>query len=771
MSDELNKIEEGEEFAQVTDESVSVLETDTGLRADFLDEIPGSADAEVIAKLEAEEELPEIFDDVEEEAEEMFLWGLRKEKRRRMRTILISLFVVGALVVGFFLRHYITMSEGWHRGSAGTYYVSDGERVTGLQLIDGTVYLFDEKGNILEGPAEADGKIYYATKEGIVKGVAEINGEPYYFSEEDGVLRRGFYTEKGIAYFRNSHGFAEPGVRTIDDRIYYCAEDGELIFGWTEFDEGIRYFRPADYTMATGIEPIEEESYLFDWNGYLQTGFIRDDEHCYYADENGVLAFGRTKIDGKDYYLADDGAALNGVTEADNSAWYFKDNQYCFGWIEDESGRYYGGVTGLYTGTHTLDGREYYFEEDYHLARGWITRGESKYYYDMEGIMLTGWQTIDDNQYCFADSGELYTGEREIAGVTYLFREDGVYYDGFVDTEIGHQYFVRGYLQTGVTKIEDKYYYLNKDGIPTGGMQKVDGLLAWYREDGSAETGWKTYENKKYYLGDNGVMRVGNNVIGGKRYYLSREGGFLAAGWHTDGGKFYSYQDGTMAVGAVRIDGVLYGFTDSGYLYAEAGLKKIGGKLRYVYADGKIAVNTEMTVSGRPYKIDANGVATVKFGQITEANLDEYLKYIVETEVGTKDIRSLYNWVRRKIPVYSYYSSDTKSARTLAIEALNRGNGACWHYAALMTLVLQAAGYDARVVKGGGHSYAVHHWTIVKQNGQWLHIDAMRFDASVFLVTDANLKNFKHWYTKSTIGPQKGKSGYTDNYYYGYTLP
>lgn len=771
MSDELNKIEEGEEFAQVTGEPVSVSETDAVLRADFLDEIPGSADAEVIAKLEAEEDLPEVFDDIEEEAEEEFLTGLQQEKRRRMRTILVSLFIIGALLAGFFLRHYITMSEGWHRGSAGTYFVNNGERVTGLQLIDGVVYLFDGKGFLLEGPAEADGKIYYSTKDGIKKGVAEINGEAYYFSEEDGVLRRGFYTENGVAYFRNSHGFAEPGVRAVGTSKYFCAEDGRLIAGWVEFDEGLRYFKPSDYTMVTGIVPIDEESYLFDWNGYLKTGFIRDDEHCYYASENGVLSFGRTKVDGTDYYFAEDGAALNGVNEVGNSAWYFKENRYCFGWIEDESGRYYGGVTGLYTGVHTLDGREYYFEDDYHLARGWITRGESKYYYDTEGIMLTGWQTIDDNRYCFAASGELYTGEREIEGVTYLFREDGVYYDGFVDTEIGHQYYVRGYLQTGVTKIEEKYYYLNKDGIPTGGMQTVNGLPAWYLEDGSAETGWKNYEGKKYYLGTDGVMNVGNTVINGKHYYLSREGGFLEAGWHTDGGKFYSYQDGTMAVGVVRISNVLYAFSDAGYLITKEGLQKVGGKLRYVYSDGRVAVNTEMTVSGKPYKMDANGVATVKFGQITEATLDEYLKYIVEVEVGSKDIRALYNWVRRKIPVYSYYSSADKGPRTLAIEALNRGNGACWHYAALMTLVLKAAGYDARVVKGGGHSYAVHHWTVVWQNGQWLHIDAMRFDASVFLVTDANLKNFKHWYTKSTIGPQKGKSGYTDNYYYGYTLP
>ena len=94
MSDELNKIEEGEEFAQVTGEPVSVSETDAVLRADFLDEIPGSADAEVIAKLEAEEDLPEIFDDIEEEAEEEFLTGLQQEKRRRMRTILVSLFII-----------------------------------------------------------------------------------------------------------------------------------------------------------------------------------------------------------------------------------------------------------------------------------------------------------------------------------------------------------------------------------------------------------------------------------------------------------------------------------------------------------------------------------------------------------------------------------------------------------------------------------------------------------------------------------------------------
>ena len=142
---------------------------------------------------------------------------------------------------------------------------------------------------------------------------------------------------------------------------------------------------------------------------------------------------------------------------------------------------------------------------------------------------------------------------------------------------------------------------------------------------------------------------------------------------------------------------------------------------------------------------------------------------MIDNEIKSKDIKALYNWVKRKVGYYSYYSSGSKSVKTLAVEAINKRCGACWHYASLMTMLLKAAGYDARVIKGGGHSYAEHWWTIVKKDGQWMHIDAMR--SNVYMVTTEKLKQYTYTYTDSRYGPKKGTSGYTAEYYYGYTMP
>ena len=206
----------------------------------------------------------------------------------------------------------------------------------------------------------------------------------------------------------------------------------------------------------------------------------------------------------------------------------------------------------------------------------------------------------------------------------------------------------------------------------------------------------------------------------------------------------------------------------NGYLITKEGLQKVGGQQRYVYASGQLAVNTQITVGGRVYNVDGNGVATVRFGTITEENLDEYLQYVIETEVGSRSISALAGWVRRKISYYSYYSSGSKGIRTLAIEGLNKGCGACWHYASLMTLVLRAAGYEAKVIKGGGHTYAEHNWTAVYTGGAWQYVDAMR---NTTLMTQAALDAVTFYYTDSRYGPRPGQANYTDKYYYGYTKP
>ena len=704
--------------------------------------------------------------------EEDFLKFVRAQFKSKKIRMLIAISIFGLLLAGAFFWGYMRHLNGWHEDSNGRYYLINRNRLTGMKKIDNVIYLFDNNGYVIEGAAEYDGKIYYSSRQGLQNGSVNIDGEEYFFDENDNSLRRGFYSINGLRFYRNSHGFAEEGIREVNGKIYLMTDGGRLLSGWLRSDKGTRYFTPSDCSMLTGFQTISGEHYFFDWNGYVQKGFIRDEQTCYYAEEqNGAFRYGKLSIDGTDYLLLEDGTSLNGISAAeDGSSWFFRDNAYCYGWINDETGTFYCGENGLYIGPQVIDGRDFYFEEDFRLAKGWVNREGDVYFFDDDGAMLTGWQTIEDKKYCFADTGVMYTGEQVIDKVKYFFAEDGAYYDGFVDNEIGHQYFEKGFLQTGVKKIDGKYYYLNKDGVPTGGKQTVNGLLAMYEDDGTAVSGWQTVDDKKYYFNDDGTMMAGNVSINGKRYYLSREGGFLPEGWHTDGGKFYCYADGTLATGVSKIGGVLYGFGDNGILISKEGVQKVSGELRYVYADGKLAVNTEKVYSNTVYSIDGNGVARQKFGTITDANLDEYLDYVINVELNSKDIKVLYNWVKNRIRSYRYWSSDGKGMRALAIEALNnsRRDGACWHYASLMTLILQKAGYEAKIVVGGGHMYSVHQWTAVKVNGEWKYIDAMK--PNVFLYSQAQLDAVPYTFSKG-FGPHPEQDNYQGQYYYGYTKP
>lgn len=739
--------------------------------------VPAETPAEAEAPVEAEAvptETPTGAEAAPAEAPEKQLTEeemravLHAKKRSRTIKLVAMLGIAGLLIAGTVLWIYFKSVSGWHDSSEGRYYLTQTGRVTGLNKIDGKIYIFDNNGYIIEGPAEIDGSIYYSTANGIVKGTVLIDGVEYYFSEEDGTLNRGFFRKEGVTYYRNAYGFVEDGIREINGSIYLIAKDGRLLSGWTDIGEGMRFFASSDNTMMVGFREIDGEQYFFDWNGYVGKGFLRTDNTCFYGEEqNGALQFGRLMVDEVEYYLTEDGQILNGVGMVDDTAWYFKDNAFVYGWIEDESGRFYCGEDGMYQGAQVIDGRAYYFEEDYRLARGWIMRGENRYFFDDEGAMVTGWQEIEEKTYCFAETGELYIGEKTIDGTKYMFAEDGAYYDGFVLSEEGNQYFDKGYLQTGVTKIEDKYYFLNDKGIPTGGIQKVNGLLAAYDANGIATPGWKTIEEKKYYFGPDGIMLHGSVSINGKRYYLSKEGGFLTPGWHTDGGKMYVYNDGTIATGVVRVDGALHAFSDAGILITKEGLQKVGGKLRYVYSSGKIAVSTTITVSGVTYEVDANGVASQKFKPITTNNIDEYLTYVLNNELANKEIRTIYNWVRKKVGYYSYYGSGSVGLKTLSVEALNKGCGACWHYAGLLAYTLQKAGYNAIVIKGGGHTYGEHQWVAVQSGGQWLYIDAMR--DNVYMLTQAQLDAQKFNYSVGH-GPTPEVGG-THCYYYGYKDP
>ncbi len=644
----------------------------------------------------------------------------RKKKHTLLWVLLsiLGLAVIAALVFCYFY----FFSDGWHTGKAGTSYISSFKKLTGLQTIDNKTYIFDGNGYLMQGTVVVDNNIYYSTPEGIAYGEVEIEGVTYLFDKKDGVLRQGFFEAEDGRYYHNELGFPESGMRVIDEKVYYLNNDGKLMSGWVSGNAGTRYFSSTDYTMVKGIYEINGEKHIFDENGYVLYGLQKTDEYAYYADElSSAFVYGFKEIDGKNYYFDKSGKILNGVCDLDGKKWYMTDGYVATGWFDVNDEIVYATEDGLTIGSLHIDGEEYRFDENGYLITGWEERDGVIRYYNYDGVMLVGWQTI--------------------FGKTYYFDEDGA-------------------LATGLHTIGETLYCFNEDGTIFSGWHDVDGA--------------------NFYFGEDGAKRTGMTTIDGKLYYLSVSGGFLKPGWQEwRGQKFYTIEDGSLLIGFNTIDGLNYLFGADGYMLT--GVQKVDGIRRY-FKPGSGEMLYDTTING--IVIDKNGVASASFEVITEENLDDYLAYVIKTN-GTS-MEALYKWIQKTVPVYSYYSEAKVMSlrkegklneldRYLSIEAINKGKGACWHYASLTKLLFNAAGYTTEIVKGGGHSAGEHNWNVVWQDGQWKHIDSMRMAVRIFCITDTDLKNYKYTYVVKGKGPHPENiekyGSYTDVYYYGYTLP
>lgn len=106
-----------------------------------------------------------------------------------------------------------------------------------------------------------------------------------------------------------------------------------------------------------------------------------------------------------------------------------------------------------------------------------------------------GWNTYEGDRYYVSD-GELLTGWQEIDGQRYYFDDDGV-------------------MAYTVTKIGNKNYFFNEDGLSPTGWQKVN----IETEDGPVTL--------TYYVKNDGTVASNFTKIGGKRYLFSNEHSYI----------------------------------------------------------------------------------------------------------------------------------------------------------------------------------------------------------------------------------------------------
>ena len=229
------------------------------------------------------------------------------------------------------------LKKGVFTISSGTYYVDVNNGMTSndwVQLPNGGWAWAQSSGAFVSGwYTTPNGKTWYFDpsdpQHPAIIGETEINGQSYYFDSGYGLLKNGW-------------------VHRTDGSWSWAGESGALQSGWKHMPNGKWfYFDPKDpyHRMLVGV--------------------IQTSSGTYYIDESaGMTANNWVQLpEGGWAWAQSSGAFASGwYTTPNGKTWYFDPAKPSH---------------PAYTGEHTIDGKDYYFDAGYGLARNqWITRSD-----------------------------------------------------------------------------------------------------------------------------------------------------------------------------------------------------------------------------------------------------------------------------------------------------------------------------------------------------------------------------------------------------------
>lgn len=583
----------------------------------------------------------------------------------------------------------VTIEAGgaWESENGVRYYVTDeGKRLTGKQVIDGASYVFDNDGAVMRYEYYYDGAWYLTDGDGAVYTNAfySRDGITTYYSEDGGARAGWIQDPEGRTYYQNltadEHCVLATGVTTVEGKTYLFGADGvqNTGSGWVDgvhIENGI---------VSTGMQTIDGKTYIIAANGVPNTGEFVYDGKTYYADADGVVytdAF-RTLDDGTIRYYGVDGQAVSGWLEHDGGRYYQNENLvlltgrqlmtengadhiYFFGSdgrlsTEDGwAGDYYVVNGEALTGWQTLEGSDYYFNEDGLVQKGAFVVDDAQYfgdaanngaivksavgdgtYYDADGKATPGWKA--NQTYYQSQELRLVTGRQTIDGTIYFFDANGTRVTG--NGWAGYYYLRNGQVVTGPQTIADEngengLYIFSSEGevyrgeFTYGGAQYYaddfgklyttyfrtmeDGSLRYYNAEGKAVSGgWFDIGEDRYYQGESLTLATGKQTVGGTAYYFADTGKLIRRGWV---GSYYVV-DGQPVVGHQTIDGKQYVFSELGVPYKHTFI--YNGAKYYASGTGELYTNCFVTSGDKRTYYDTDGAARV--GWITRANGSQY---------------------------------------------------------------------------------------------------------------------------------------------------
>ena len=476
-----------------------------------------------------------------------------------------------------------------------TYFIGgDSKAIKGATVIDNTEYFFDEKtGAQVKGDFASNDKYYdgitgalvtnsyvqvdkdwyYVGNDGKrLKGSQTINNVPVYFDSYSGKQAKGVFSNDGYFYDKDSGAKVDLGTNRyvqVNDNWYYVNDEDKILKGEQTIDAVKVHFDPYDGIQTKGgfidsngrlinkkkYNAYNKPSKFYDKDsGALVKGqYFSHDGKWYYADAEGNILKGSQTIDGVDVYFDDDGvqakdAVLNG---------YYYDKDSGAGkelphdqFIKIGNDLYYLSSNGR-TGNITIDGKDYYIEQNGRVLRGSFNIYQNPPYYDDEtgeAVEKTGF-VKSRGSWFYLENGKKIAGFKKIDGKLYYFSANPMN-----KYETNEQ--VRGKLA------RPKFY------ISFPSRAEDNPTYYFDAETGAAVTNQFVYaDGHWYYFGKDGKALLFDQVINGQHLYFDYEGKQVKGDFVTDykGTRYYDENSGELVTNQTRtINGVTYHFDENG---------------------------------------------------------------------------------------------------------------------------------------------------------------------------------------------------------------
>jgi dextransucrase len=433
---------------------------------------------------------------------------------------------------------FIQDNDNWY------YFDNDGYMVVGGQEINGKKYYFLPNGVELQDAYLSDGTSeYYYSSDG-----RQISNQYYQGSDNnwryffaDGHMAVGLATittENGTTnqqYF-DANGMQLKGVaiKDTDGNVHYFdGKTGNMVINsWGKISDGSWLYLNDSGVAVTGPQNINGQNLYFNEDGIQVKGEAITDNSGnihYYDRSTGnmvVNSWGETN-NGSWLYLNDKGDAVTGEQVIDGQKLYFSSNgiqlKNTFKKLSDGSWLYLNDKGLPVTGAQVIDGQNLYFDQDGKQVKCDVAtdgQGNTHYYDGNTGNMVTNsWAELADGSWMYLDNdGNPLTGPQKIDGQSLYFNDAGKQIkNALVKLDDGSTIYLddKGVSSTGIQRIDDKIYYFDPDGkqVVCRFEELPDGSWMYLDDDGVAATGAQKINGQELYFDNNGKQVKNDKVI------------------------------------------------------------------------------------------------------------------------------------------------------------------------------------------------------------------------------------------------------------------